>query len=171
MELSEELIPISSPIYEDEILENIHMPYHSDLIPGSFAFYHINQMVAKSQIIKALELGYNYLWCNKLKVSAKLTHTILKKPRIYKVILQLEDFFENFRIMHSFKDIKGVAPNQMCSPLLGRNSPNLEKRPETTWWDKEWLFTNLLVGERIMIWRNGGPLLITKFFALATDMK
>ena len=62
-------------------------------------------------MFKSLELGFDYLWCNKLKVSAELTRTILKKPRIHKVILQLEDFFENFRVVHNFKDIKGVAPN------------------------------------------------------------
>ena len=68
-------------------------------------------MAAKAQIIKALELGFNHLQCNKLKVSAELTCTILRKPRIHEVILQLEDFFKNFRVVHDFEDIKGVAPN------------------------------------------------------------
>jgi hypothetical protein len=94
LELSEELSPVFKPVYKDELLENIHMaPYCSNLIPGSFAFYHVNQMAAEAQIIKALELGYEHLRRNKLKVSAKLTHTIPRKPRIQEVILQLEDFF------------------------------------------------------------------------------
>ena len=68
-------------------------------------------MAAKAQIIQALELGFNHLKCNKLKVSAELTRTILRKPRIHEVIIQFEYFFENFRLVHDFKDIKGVAPN------------------------------------------------------------
>ena len=68
-------------------------------------------MVAKAQIIKALELGFNHLQCNKLKVSAELTCTMLRKPRIHEIILQLEDFFENFKVVHNFEDIKGVVPN------------------------------------------------------------
>jgi hypothetical protein len=68
-------------------------------------------MVAKAQIIKVLELGFNHLQHNKLRVSAELTHTTLRKPRIHKVILQLKDLFDNFRVVHNFNDIKGVAPN------------------------------------------------------------
>jgi hypothetical protein len=111
LELSEELSTVSKPLYKDERPETLHIvPYHSDLIPGSFAFRHVNQMAAKARIIKALELGFNHLRHNKLKVSAELTHTILKKPRIHEVIAQLEDFFENFRVVHDFKEIKGIAP-------------------------------------------------------------
>ena len=68
LELSEELSAVSKPIYKDELLETLHIaPYHSNIIPGSFAFRHVNQMAAKAQIIKALELGFNHLWHNKLK--------------------------------------------------------------------------------------------------------
>ena len=123
LELSEELSAVSKPLYEDKLPETLHIaPYHSDLIPGSFAFCHVNQMAAKAQIIKALELGFNHLRCNKLKVSAELTCTILRKPRIHEVIAQLEDFFENFRVVHDFEEIKGIAPNP-DSPLLERNLP------------------------------------------------
>ena len=74
LELSEGLSTISKPVYEDELPETLHIvPYHSDLIPGSFTFCHVNQMAAKARIIKALELGFNHLRCNKLKVSAELT--------------------------------------------------------------------------------------------------
>jgi hypothetical protein len=56
-------------------------------------------MAAKAQIIEALGLGYDHPWRNKVKVSSELTRTILRKPRIHEVILQLEDFFENFRVV------------------------------------------------------------------------
>ena len=121
MELSEELSAVSKPVYEDELPEILHIaPYHSDLIPGSFAFCHINQMVAKARIIKALELGFNHLRCNKLNVSAELTRTILRKPRIHEVIIQLEDFFENFRVVHDFENIEGVAPNLDVLASIGK---------------------------------------------------
>ena len=107
LELSEELSAISKPLYEDELLETLHIAlYRSDLIPGSFAFHHVNQMAAKAQIIKALELGFNHLRHNKLKVSAELTCTILRKPIIHEVTAQLEDFFKNFRVVHDFEEIK-----------------------------------------------------------------
>ena len=77
-------------------------------------------MAAKAQIIEALELGFNHLRCNKLKVSAELTHTILRKPRIHEVILQLENFFENFRVVHDFEDIEGVAPNLDVLASIGK---------------------------------------------------
>ena len=71
LELSEELSAVSKPLYEDELPKTLHIaPYRSDLIPGSFALCHVNQMAAKARIIKALELGFNHLRCNKLKVSA-----------------------------------------------------------------------------------------------------
>ena len=88
LELSEELSTVSKSVYKDKLLENIHIvPYRSNIMPGQFTFCHINQMAAKAQILKALELGFNHLRCNKLKVSAELTRTILRKPRIHKVIV------------------------------------------------------------------------------------
>jgi hypothetical protein len=54
-----ELSPVSKPVYKDKLLENIHIkPYHSNVIPGSSAFFHISQMAANARIIKALELGF-----------------------------------------------------------------------------------------------------------------
>ena len=67
-----------------------------------------------------MELGFNYLRHNKLKVSAELTHTILRKPRIHEVIVQLEDLFENFKVVHDFEDIKGVAPNPDVLASIGK---------------------------------------------------
>ena len=121
LELSEELSTVSKPVYEDKLPENVHIvPYHSNIIPGSFTFRRVNQMAAKAWIIKALKLGFNYLRCNKLKVSAELTRTILRKPRIHKVIVQLEEFFKNFRVVHEFEDIKGVAPNTDVIASIGK---------------------------------------------------
>ena len=54
------------------------------------------------------------------KVSAELTHTILRKPRIHEVIAQLEDFFENFRVVHDFKEIKGISPNPDVLASIGK---------------------------------------------------
>ena len=73
LELSEELSAVSKLVYEDELLETLHIaPYPSDLIPGSFAFRHVNQMAAKARIIKASELGFNHLRRNKLKSQLSL---------------------------------------------------------------------------------------------------
>ena len=74
-----------------------------------------------------MELGFNHLQCNKLKVSAKLTCTILRKPRIHEGILQLEDFFENFRVVHDFEDIKGTAPNPDVLASMGKKLTLLRK--------------------------------------------
>ena len=82
--------------------------------------YNVNQMAAKARIIKALELGFNHLRRNKLKVSPELTHTILRKPGIHEVIAQLEDFFENFRVVHDFEEIKGIAPNLDVLASIGK---------------------------------------------------
>jgi hypothetical protein len=112
---------ISKPVYKDKLLKNVHItPYHSNIIPGSFTFHHISQMAAKTQIIKALELGFNHLQRNKLKVSAELTCTILRKLRIHEVILQLEDCFESFRVVHDFEDIRGVALNPDVLAFIGK---------------------------------------------------
>jgi hypothetical protein len=49
LELSGELSAVSKPVYKDELPETVHIaPYHSNIIPGSFAFHHINQMAAKA---------------------------------------------------------------------------------------------------------------------------
>ena len=51
LELSEELSAISKPLYEDELLETLHMaPYRSDLIPGSFAFHHVEWVSPGTQL-------------------------------------------------------------------------------------------------------------------------
>ena len=112
LKLSKDLTPVSSPVYKDELPENVYcVPYQSGLIPGSFTFRNNNRIVAKAQISQALELGYNCLWHNKLTVLAELTSITLKKPRIHEVILLLEYYFENFGVIHDFNEIKDVAPN------------------------------------------------------------
>ena len=67
-----------------------------------------------------MELGFNHLRHNKLKVSAELTHTILRKPRIHEVIAQIKDFFENFRVVHDFEEIKGLAPSPDVLASIGK---------------------------------------------------
>ena len=77
-------------------------------------------MAAKGRIIKALYLEYIHLRRSKLKVSAELTRATLRKPRIHEVILQLEQFFQNFRVAHDFEEIKGVAPNRDVLASIGK---------------------------------------------------
>ena len=36
------------------------------------------------------------------------------------VNLSLEDFFKNFRVVHNFKDFKGVAPNPDVLASIGK---------------------------------------------------
>ena len=84
-----------------------------------------------------MELGFNHLRCNKLKVSAELTCTILRKPRIHEVIVQLEDFFKNFRVVHDFKDIKGVAPSPDVLASIRKKLTLLREEAGDYWWNKE----------------------------------
>src|ERR1700734_1937799 len=91
LEISEELNPISSPVFDDEVPENLSLSlYKTKKFPGLFALCHLTQMPAKSLIIKALELGFTYLDQSKLMQSTELTKSTLKKPRIHEVILLLE---------------------------------------------------------------------------------
>ena len=90
-----------------------------DIIPGSFAFQHVNQMATKARIIKVLELGYIYLWHAELKLSVEVTPTILRKPRVHEVILLLEIYFERFRVIHDYEEIKAWFLTWMCSPQEG----------------------------------------------------
>src|ERR1700677_4398253 len=66
-------------------------------------------MVAKSRIIKALELAFAHLRQTKLTQSAELTRSTLKKPRIHEVILLLENLFKEFRILHDFMTVKALS--------------------------------------------------------------
>jgi hypothetical protein len=110
--LSKELIPVSNPIYEDNLSDNIHSTfYRIDVIPGSFMLHHINQIMSKARIIKALKFRYIHLHCTQLKISTELTHSILKKPRIHKVILLLENLFKRFRVIHDYKGVKALSPD------------------------------------------------------------
>ena len=111
LEISDELSPVSRPVFDDEAPENLNVSlYKTDKILGLFTLCHVNQMAAKSRIIKALELAFAYLCQSKLTQSAELTPSTLKKPRIYKVILLLENLFEEFQILHDFVEIKAISP-------------------------------------------------------------
>ena len=111
LEISEELNTISNPVSEDEVPDSLTCSlYRTEKIPGLFSLRHINQIVAKAWIIKALELAYSYLRRSKLKQSAELTQSTLKKPRVHKAILLLEGFFKEFRILHDFVEIKALSP-------------------------------------------------------------
>src|ERR1700720_4775199 len=110
LEVSPQLTAFSKPIFEDEIPEELSVgTYHSKEIPGLYALRHGNKMQGKARIIKAIELGVNYLHCLKLKHSVELSRPMLRKPRIFEVILELESFFEEFRILHDFSEVKAVS--------------------------------------------------------------
>ena len=62
LEISEVLSAISNPVFEDEVPKNLTLSlYKTEKIPGLFTLCHVNQILAKSWIIKALELAYSYL--------------------------------------------------------------------------------------------------------------
>ena len=49
LEISDDLSPVSSPVFDDEVPENLSLTlYKTEKIPGLFTFRHINQMAAKS---------------------------------------------------------------------------------------------------------------------------
>src|SRR6202050_2967128 len=111
LEISEELSAISSPDFDDKVPEHLSLClYKTDEIHGLFTLCHIIQMVAKSRIIKALELAFAHLHRSKLTQSAELTQSILKNPRIHEVFLLLENLFEEFRILHDFVAVKALSP-------------------------------------------------------------
>ena len=110
LELSPELTAFSKPIFEDEIPEELSVgTYHSEEIPGLYALRHCNQVQGKARIIKAIELGFNYLRHLKLKQSVELSRTMLRKPRIFEAVLELETLFEEFRILHDFSEVKAAT--------------------------------------------------------------
>ena len=110
LELSPELTAFSKPIFEDEIPEELSVgTYHSEEIPGLYALRHCNQVQGKARIIKAIELGFNYLCRLKLKQSVELSRTMLRKPRIFEAVLELETLFEEFRILHDFSEVKAAT--------------------------------------------------------------
>ena len=58
LEISDELIAVFNPNFEDDIPEHlIPTLLRTENIPGLFALHQVNQMAAKAQIIKALELA------------------------------------------------------------------------------------------------------------------
>jgi hypothetical protein len=62
LEISDNLSPVSRPVFDDEVPENLNVAlYKTDKIPGLLALRHPNQILAESQIIKALDLAFTYL--------------------------------------------------------------------------------------------------------------
>jgi hypothetical protein len=44
--------------------------------------------------------------------NAELTHSILKCPRLQEVIMELEELFSEFQILHDFTEVKGISPKE-----------------------------------------------------------
>src|ERR1700683_1499652 len=125
LDISEELDAISNPVFEDGVPETLTLClYKTEKIPGLFALCHINQIVAKAQIIKALELAYSYLCRSKLKQSAELTQSTLKKPRVHEVILLLEGLFEESRILHDYMEIRALSPKPEVFASIAKKLSN-----------------------------------------------
>ena len=62
LEISNDLSPVSSLVFDDEVLDNLSVAlYKTDKILGLFTLHHVNEMPAKSRIIKALSLAFAYL--------------------------------------------------------------------------------------------------------------
>src|ERR1700722_14420022 len=68
LELSPELTAFSKPFFEDEMPEELSVgTYHSEEAPGLYPLRHWHKVQGKARIIKAIELGFNYLFRLKLK--------------------------------------------------------------------------------------------------------
>src|ERR1700734_3332746 len=153
LEISDELSPVSRPVFDDEVPENLNVSlYKTDKIPGLFALRHINQMAVKSRIIKALDLAFAYLHQTKLTQSAELTRSTLKKPRIYEVILLLENLFEEFRVLHDFVEIKAMSPKPEVLASITKKLSML--RDEA----RDYLVENALAVPKLPLWgKNNDP--------------
>jgi hypothetical protein len=113
LEIGLELFPISGLIFDGDAPENLRKGlYSTDELPGLYTSQDCNQPQAKARIVRAVELGYDYLRQGKLRKSAELTRSILKRPRFQEVILGLEELFSEFQVLHDFTEIKGISPKE-----------------------------------------------------------
>ena len=113
LEIPLELVPISSPIYDGDAPKTLQKGlYSTNELPGLYASWDCNQQQAKTRITTAVELGYDYLRQGKLRLNAELTRSILKRPRFQEVIIELEELFSEFRVLHDFTEVKGISPKE-----------------------------------------------------------
>jgi hypothetical protein len=105
-----ELIPISGPIFDRDAPETLQTGlYSNDELPGLYASWDCSWPQAKIRIIRAVELGYDYLCQEKLRQSAELTHSILKRPRFQEIIAELKELFSEFQVLHDFMEVNGIS--------------------------------------------------------------
>ena len=45
-------------------------------------------------------------------MNAELTCSILKHPRFQEVIVELEELFSEFQVLHDFTEVKGISPKE-----------------------------------------------------------
>src|ERR1700676_2113171 len=156
LEISEELSAISNPVLDGEVPEHLSLClYKTDRIPGLFALRHVNQMVAKSRIIKPLELAFAHLRGSKLTQSTELMRSTLKKPRIHEVILLLENLFEEFRILHDFVAVKALSPKPEILVSIAEKLSKLREEARAYLAGMGRLSLKCHSGERITTLRNG----------------
>jgi hypothetical protein len=111
LRISEELSPITKPLYKEDVLEELNLSnYSSEDIPKLFTIRHCNQMPAKARIIKALALGHQYLQRAKLRQSPELTRSTVKKPKINEVLEDLENLFSKLWVLHDSVEVLAASP-------------------------------------------------------------
>jgi len=144
------LKPVSKPIYTEEVPDELHeASYSTDEIPGLFALRHCNQMAAKGRIIEALGLGYLYLQRPKLRSSADLSRSVVRKLRVADLLKKLDRLFSEFRIIHDMNEIIAASPNPDSLAEVARGLSALREEvreslvddglaiPKTPLWGKE----------------------------------
>jgi hypothetical protein len=113
LEIPLELTPISGLIYDRDAPETLQKGlYSTNELPGLYASRDCSQLQAKTRIARAVELGYNYLCRGKLRQDAELIRSILKHPRFQEVIMEVEELFSEFRVLHDFTEVKGISPKE-----------------------------------------------------------
>ena len=84
--------------------------------------------------------------------SAELTRSTLKKPRIYEVILLLENLFKEFRVLHDFVDIKAMSHKPKVLTSITKKLSKLREEAQ------EYLVENGSVVPKPPLWgKNNDP--------------
>jgi hypothetical protein len=108
-----EFILISGAIFNRDAPKTLQKGlYSTDELPGLYTSQDCSQLQAKIRIIRAVKLGYDYLYRGKLRQSAELTHSILKCPRFQEVIVELKELFSEFQVLHEFTEVRGISPKE-----------------------------------------------------------
>jgi hypothetical protein len=110
--VSERLSAISGPLDDSEISSalDIDFTYPED-VPGLYAIRHCKQNEAKSRILEALQIGYDFLKRRALKRAIDFTRSDLVKPHIVDILQDLERLMSRVQVAHNDTAIIGVRPD------------------------------------------------------------